>query len=167
MPAAWGSIPDWIAALGSPAAIGALLFTANDYRSRSRELRDNEADQARLIAADLRGTDLGIENHSDQPIYQFEIETLEYPHAPGVRWTQSGVWDVAGPRGEMNVISGKSSIAMEIKYSKPDGSKYHPADPPYILNDEYAPYVLTIQFTDVNGRRWRRTNNQAPTRVFR
>jgi hypothetical protein len=78
-----GDVAEWVSGVGSLAAFGALFVAASEWRSGQVERRDREADQARLIIAELV-TDLALykewgvtddlkravaRNYSDAPVF--------------------------------------------------------------------------------------------------
>ena len=94
----WGSVPDWIAAIGSVIAtllaITGLLYEMHKRRlaeaEATAERRAAEANQARLISVEVRvrgdghRTDLTMRNDSDAPIRT--ISPLLYWAEPVARW---------------------------------------------------------------------------------
>jgi hypothetical protein len=89
---AWGNAPEWLSAIATIAAFGALLFAALTWRAGQAERRSRDADQARLIIVEpkdpdipatagyrvplLKERDFVVRNHSPAPIYNVIVQSM-------------------------------------------------------------------------------------------
>jgi hypothetical protein len=128
-----GTIPEWIAALGTVAAFFvALGLFAKELAARREQQEDQRRDQARRVTALAQRWPGGAERHtlimrnnSDEPASAITV-VMEHPDKPGVITRQES-WDLLPP-GE-----------------SPEKSAF------------FAPVgPITLSFTDAAGRRWKR-----------
>lgn len=89
---AWGNAPEWLSAIATIAAFGALLFAALTWRAGQAERRSRDADQARLIVVEpedpdipatpgykvpiLKERDFVVRNRSRAPIYDVIVQSM-------------------------------------------------------------------------------------------
>jgi hypothetical protein len=151
---AWGTVPDWTAAVGTVGSLVGLSIGLTQERSRrrqdeasaARERADREASQARLISTSLRitGDPAGarflvlVVNDSEAPIYDVDATMLEDGGSPIARWS----CDRVGPHGDET------------------GDVRTPGPAPASAN-------VTVTFTDNNGLRWQRAAQEQPMRLLR
>jgi hypothetical protein len=147
----WGSVPDWIAGIGSVIAT-LLAVTGLLYEMRKRriaeaettaERRAAEANQARLVSVQVRvrgngqRSEITIRNDSEAP-----IRTL----SPLVYWAESGAsWRLprladAAPLAVLGPHESLTSLA-EVAAGEPG-----PPVPAAVRG--------AVAFTDAEGRRW-------------
>jgi hypothetical protein len=151
---AWGTVPDWTAAVGTVGSLVGLSIGLMQERSRrrqdeagaARERADREASQARLVSTGLRVTnDAGgtrflvlVVNDSEAPIFDVEATVLEDGGTAVARWS----CDRVGPHGNET------------------GDVRTPGPTPAAAN-------VTVTFTDNSGLRWQRAAQQQPVRLLR
>jgi hypothetical protein len=160
--AAWGQ---WVGGIGSIAAAGAALWIAwRGWARADAERRDSEADQARLISADWRGSGkaergmyqgwaLYVDNHSAQPVYDVAAEAMWARHSD-----TPGQWECRPGWGATQIES------MPPQSTRPMKVSWRPHQPKP-TEAEHGRIYATISFTDGNGRRWRRTSGMQPERM--
>jgi hypothetical protein len=151
---AWGTVPDWTAAVGTVGSLVGLTIGLMQERSRrrqdeasaARERADREASQARLVSTSLRITNdsvgarllVLVVNDSEAPIYDVEATMLQDGGLPFARWS----CDRVGPHNN------------ETGDIRPSGQAPATAD-------------VAVTFTDNNGLRWQRAAQQQPMRLLR
>ncbi|OBI53588.1 hypothetical protein [Mycobacterium sp. E787] len=162
---AFGSLPEYLAALGSFATFGVLWFAAREWRRGERERRDREAGQARLIVAEhepfinrsYSGMDppepgrrnVVIHNRSTEPVFALHIE--EYATGSDVRVFQNSASGRIAP-SDMAVLAADQST-----------------EPLGILGgDPHTPSTEHVEFmfTDPRQARWRKRGNGEPERAL-
>lgn len=144
-----GSLPDWLAAVGTIAAawVAVILAKREGQRAERAEAerdalrREQAREQAAKVVAwmepplrnlttvSTRGWRVVARNVSDEPVFAVEAEVV---HADGYEHVILEEWDVLPPRGDVERF-----FRQDVKAR---------SERPYV--------VLT--FTDAAGRRWRR-----------
>lgn len=139
----WGSVPDWVGAVGTVGALAAAVMVfAAELRHRREERKDAEKDQARLVAAWIEGPAestitssnpevtfrVRILNRSDLPVYNC-LTRLEWPGNPAAHHQILGA---VAPGTDRELILG-------IKWTT--AASNWP--------------TLSLGFTDAAGRHWR------------
>jgi hypothetical protein len=132
---AWGTIPDWLAAVGTVGALGvALVLLAKELRARREAIEDRVREHARYVAAWLGEQPssspglLAVHNGGQEPAYECIV-----------KWTHSG-YDEPPQLAAFAVL--------------PPGETMHATVTPPAFMSLLPP--LTIFFTDARGIRWRR-----------
>jgi hypothetical protein len=130
----WGTVPDWLAAVGTLLAFAValrLLFKELDARRENEE--DRRREQASRVAAWARPVGAGpndhammLRNNSEQPVTAVRL-VMEHPDMPEVV-TREESWDLVPP-GEQRV------------------------DDMWVTG---PPGPVTLTFTDAAGHRWTR-----------
>lgn len=129
----WGSVPDWLAAIGTLAAFAvALRLLAKELTARREQEQDRRSEQARHVAAwafRAAGTPAGhilfVRNKGEEPVSSIRL-VMEHPDEPGTV-TREETWPLLPP-----------GLEDEL------GRYPHPPGP------------ITLSFTDAAGRRWTR-----------
>jgi hypothetical protein len=167
----WGTVPEWIAGIGSLIAFGALLVAVWEWRSGQVERRDREADQARLIivepvkpAADGVGSlvwyqndepapYLVVCNHSTTPVFNLQVASLDENGEGTLVWLS-------------RKVGGKMRYPRLVPVLRPNDAteELMVASGSMGLTGIEA---ITFTFTDAAGRDWSRTGTQQPTRLRR
>lgn len=155
----WGSVPDWIAGVGSVIAmllaVGGLLYEMHNRRladaKAAAERRAAEANQARLVSVEVRvrgdghRAELTLRNDSTAP-----IRTV----APVLYWAEAGgAWRI--PKLSNNTplaVLGPHESATSLAEIA-TGESGPPAP---------AAVRAAVAFTDAEGRRWLCTTESAP-----
>jgi hypothetical protein len=157
----WGSVPDWIAAIGTVLAFAgfsiALIWEIRKRRYDDEQLaadrREAEAQQARLVFWTLLGglsheTRVNVRNASDGPIFNVELRLNRADKSDSPRFvkTISGGFSVSEiePHGE-----------TELRLKLPPWEES--------LSDGES-VNLYLVFTDSVGRRWIRAEERQPRR---
>ena len=132
----WGTVPDWIAAIGTT---GALLVAVTLLW---REQRDHDVAQARLVSAWVNEVDdsrpeplsgVVVQNKSDEPVYDVIIFLFDsVAHA-----------EVGEP--------GQEIFHVEVL---PPGTRHRATDSVHARMGHIP--LLTLTFTDSSNRRWTR-----------
>jgi hypothetical protein len=159
----WGSVPDWIAGIGSVLAfIGfAVAFWWEihrrrvDDRQRAGELRDQEMAQARLVFTKHVGGSpnqirLVVKNRSQGQVF-VESADLMRP-------------DDRGARRAAELIR-RDPMVSDVSPGE-DGDVWlwlSDEEPRLEIGQEYW---LRLTFTDVDGRRWSRDEDEQPVRLI-
>ncbi|GGM53416.1 hypothetical protein ACFFX1_54920 [Dactylosporangium sucinum] len=157
----WGSVPDWIAGIGSVLAFAGLAFGLWwEARQRRLDRLDADSQQARLVFAEVADYTLArclvrVRNNSDHPVYDVEVELL----APGSR-TQvghRGIYIQEVPAHSSTDTTPSPELLQEwVRYTRRD---------PFLLDPDRLGRVLAlITFVDGAGRAWKRYDTEAPTR---
>ena len=161
MPADWGNVPGWVGALGTLAAFGALAVTLFEWRA-------NWANQARLVVPQPAQSDSSpkslwdraahddvvIHNHSSSPVFDLEIDSLEYGPDDRQIWENLDGQNRVAPKRAVfrcGESTGRLTVVGQIEGG--------------IEATNPAIRYLVFTFTDANGRRWRRTGTNQPERV--
>lgn len=173
-PINWGSIPDWIAGIGSVLAFAAIVWTL--MRDNRRRHEDNErflaaekraqdakeqADaerrydagrQARLVFGEIinisqNNVNIQIHNRSDGFVLDFDAAVFAPPADDS-----AGLREVAHDRAREIAPGGRPrNASLDVfgahPLSRPDNSE------------------IEITFTDQEGRRWRRRAGNAPQQI--
>lgn len=140
-----GSLADWVQAVGTLAAFGALLYAAREWRASQAERRDARADQARLIVmgpADSSELDSSgvptdaphvvVRNHSASPVFELVVRRV------AVQSIATVTHPVVRPGTHTSPVSVQAWTDMG---------------------------GLTFTFTDARGCRWRRTGSGQPEQI--
>lgn len=172
----WGSMADGAAAVGSVgAAATALWIATKDRRARMREQMDADLARARLVlvqVAEPQGSAyfrIVVENFGPVPILDLTFETASLATAPQADCLPQPGADVAfevvepkrAPRTFFvtfvdtagHPVIGTRVVDSHGNVTYPDADKRHVS--------------ATVQFTDAQGNRWRRTGSEPPRRVHR
>jgi hypothetical protein len=141
----WGNVPGWVSAVGTFAALGALLIAARQWQAAQVERRHRQADQARLIIAekppgpmvvtktrDGMASDVVICNHSDSPVFDLSVRRYTY---------EGGVANATGDLLHRQRLLGAGASTDRIAA---------------VGGPDWVTKSLDFSFTDANGRRWRR-----------
>lgn len=168
-----GSVPDWIAGIGSLAAFGALYFAASEWRSAHRAKRDSEANQARLVSVErLESAEpftYAIRNRSHSSVFDLYFHDGEtasrmnelHPRThTGGKQAYSGIgrtgWDVLAPDQATGPIS--TTIVLVAGTQEPLSLPIAQIPP--------SVDAVVFSFTDAEGRRWKRTGIDKLERIF-
>ena len=152
-----GSIPDWISGLGSAGAFAAaLLLVRGEARARREDRLAEQVRQARLVAMGaLKATGskthnytwdirLDVMNRSDHPVV--ELEAQLYPREVDSPMT-------VPPPLTLERLDAFEERALEWRHA--EGLHFAP--------DEVGKHLIaSITFTDVEGRRWKRSHHGFP-----
>jgi hypothetical protein len=150
----WGSVPDWVAALGS---VVSLLVIYSGLR-REMKLRRKTEDavrgrQARLVSSVTNPRGAGvlaveIANGSLGPIHDLTIAAVRVREEGSPKsWP---ALDLAAVRGAVTrLLPGEST---EFSITLPPGSEMAPA----------TPLAAVVEFTDEEGLRWQRIGSHQP-----
>jgi hypothetical protein len=154
-----GTIPDWIAALGTVAAfLVALRLLAKELTARREVEEDRRRAQARLVSAwttprriETAGPELKLEfivvlkNGSDEPVHEVWL-TLVPDSSPFAS-------DPEAARAEDGTVKDPDTDWGNVELVPP-GETFNVA----VMPGRYPikKLVLGISFTDSQGRRWRR-----------
>jgi hypothetical protein len=167
----WGSVPDWVQAVGTIAAFGALLYAAREWRDGQTERRDREADQARLVLAERYLQEFWggppshqqfvvVRNHGRSPVVDVELQ-LRSPDSRvhtnvgdfPVRLWGAVRWPVLEP-GETTDVA-NLDIPFDMVNEHDD-----------VRWTTRAVDLVVLNYTDAHGRRWQRIGSDQPVRVF-
>jgi hypothetical protein len=156
-----GSVPDWLQAVGTVAAFGALFYAAQEWRAAQNERRAREADQARLVLlqtpdpGNFNDESIVVRNHSAAPIYDVQVYTLSSPFSPATSSLEEFLDDFADPA---------EAYAPVLP---PGGTTVPPLDvsAPEEVREQYSSSIdfAAAMFTDALGRRWWRFGKAEPT----
>lgn len=143
--AEWGTVPDWIGAIGTAGAlVAAVVVFSIELRHRREERKDAEKDQARLVAAWVTGPagtstltshqssmeyPVRIVNRSELPVYSCLVR-LEWPGAPAGHH----ILGTLAPGHDGTTQCGVPWSAVSVEVGTP---------------------TLSLGFTDAAGRPWR------------
>lgn len=175
------SNPDWLSAIGQAggtaiAAVAALIavYVARaEARARRADQNDREAAQARQILAVFTtvepgsgsGSAMEITNYSGEVLTMVEavaVEARELPDGYRAQWIGSPLSD---PHIARIVRPGGSFVVeYEIVWRAPSGHVDESAGPPTLPPIRF--WIMTVEFTDARGLRWRRVGNGPPVRVL-
>jgi hypothetical protein len=160
----WGSVPDWVAALGTVAAfLVALRLLAKELAARREQEEDRRRAQARLVNAwlamkwvkssdpddELQGWII-VNNASDEPVYQVKLTVVR---------TDSGfASDPEAARGQAPTIEEDLPLPL---LPQEHSERWAPAE--WKLGTWHV--VLGLSFTDSQGRRWKRVPDGSLTEV--
>jgi hypothetical protein len=145
----WGSVPDWVGALGTTGALlAAVAVLALDLRRRREEIRHRERAQAELIAAWVETSSptssstrttyhVRIVNQSELPVYETMLR-IEWPRkTPGHHW-------------------GVGVVAPGADISKPIDFDAYPDDVHYQYVRSGMHPLVSLGFIDAAGKPWRK-----------
>lgn len=144
----WGSVPDWLSALGAlfnliflgVALLREIRLRRAEEERRDRERRDLEARHARRVSVAVRDSsglrlDLEVANDGDGPIFDVVPGLSGAQVRNPVRIRRIGAGEVSNAEvGSTSLLRGDSAV------------------------------VPSVTFTDVDGLRWSRTAGQPPER---
>jgi hypothetical protein len=145
----WGSVPDWLAALGTVAAFAvALQLLAKELEVRREAEEDRRSEQARLVSAwpqdpfweqGQTWLPVAIRNGSSEPVYQVRAVMVP-PESPYASDPEVATADVNKVRVRREIVApGQLTIAhFGIE----------------ALN--VVPGPISVSFIDAAGRRWKR-----------
>jgi len=149
----WGTVPDWLAAVGTLAAFAvALRLLGKELAARREQEEDRRRAQARLVNAWLgvktRESDgeeysAVVKNDSDEPIYQVFTTA-----GPAVGRFAS---DPEAGRGQAEVVDHDWIMLL------PGDAREGPLPGPLLS--------ISLSFTDSQGRRWKRLPYSTLTEV--
>jgi hypothetical protein len=149
----WGTVPDWLAAVGTLAAFAvALRLLAKELAVRREAEEDRRRDQARLISAwlaDPEDIDRNVwlmiiaTNGSDEPIYGFHA-VLVPSESPFTDDPEAGLGQVGTAQFRRETLPPKETTRGMFQVVK-DG-----------IVTGVMPGPVSISFTDAAGRRWKR-----------
>lgn len=170
-----GNVAEWLAAVGTFAAFGALFLAAREWRASQAERRGGEANQARLIIvepADEQPGDphaLVIRNRSQSPVFNifFHIgETASRMNSSKAEWVIPGeAYLGIGREGNPVLVpDGTFGPSGVSRGSKPTV----PPTRPVITEHRLTPFLedVVFSFTDVQGRSWKRVGGSQPVRFI-
>ncbi|WP_181719741.1 hypothetical protein [Nocardia gipuzkoensis] len=160
----WGSFPAWLSALGTIGTAVSVTVAVKTYNAGAAERRDNERRQARMVTIESSyngGVAVTFKNRSGEPIFELDVEHVQMTTDRSAKWRVNR--RVIGAGTFKDVLGGGDSCFVPIEFCRPDGTEF---DLHYHLTKN-PDYSCTIQFTDKDGRRWRRTDSNTPTRVYR
>jgi hypothetical protein len=160
-----GTVPAWIAALGTSTAAFGVLAVFGNLRMAQKLRLDGEAEQARLINLELFGFEhqaepplrvitVAVRNHSSAPVFRLVVTNLK-PEEISDAWEALRLYHAGesggiGPHVKMHVLApatGTGDIRVTATDSIPQ------------LED------ITFAFTDAQGRRWGRKGSGQPVRI--
>jgi hypothetical protein len=156
----WGSVPDWLAAIGTLAAFAvALRLLAKELAARRDQEEDRRRAQARLVNAwptmrwresdgEAEGWSV-VRNDSDEPIYQVKLTVVPRDS----RFAS----DPEAARGQAQTI--EDDWMGVLPRQTREG--WLPAE--WKLSTWYV--AMGLSFTDSQGRRWKRLPNGTLTEV--
>jgi hypothetical protein len=185
----WGSVPDWVAAIGSVLAFvgfGVALLrevrlrridderTAEDRRQLEAERRDTEANQARQVTTAVgygfntkaRWTaSITLANESVASVTDVAVELVparppdDMPEMTGEAQRRLPICKTV-----QRVVGNGGTAMVDISvphcFEEPKGTD---PDPSW---EVARAYFVRVEFTDCHGRRWQRRGTQQPTRVL-
>jgi hypothetical protein len=160
----WGSVPDWIAGIGTAAAtiiltVGFLLELKRrrieDHQRRlldeqiAEDRRDEKARQARRVSARLvdpygESPKLEVRNDSDQPIYDVSTSLHLPPDNPDT----------------YSFILGPSKLHYD--FAAGEARTFDVNLPEYVGDLTAQNFAVEITFTDARGSRWRKIGKGQP-----
>jgi hypothetical protein len=167
----WGTVPEWLAGVGTFAAFGALLFAAREWRAAQVERRDREASQARLIivepaagaasdkvqSAFLRHEiDAVIKNHSHAPIFNLAIASCDD--------TMVSLDLAEIPAGVPRMIAIQEGLRRRVV--PPHGTSVTFKVKRHGVQIGPSLEWVTFGFTDAHGTAWRRRGSDQPQRLI-
>jgi hypothetical protein len=100
--------------------------------------------------------DVVIHNHSDAPVFDLDIDSLERASADRMVWENLGDRRAQAPAKHTVFRAGETTGRLTV-VGAIEGARE--ASNPTIK-------YLVFTFTDANGRRWRRQGTDQPVRVF-
>lgn len=169
----FGNVAEWIAAVGTVAAFGALFLAVREWLAGQAERRDEEANQARLIIVEpaVEGSysgELVVRNRSGSPVFNvfFQIgETARRMTAAKADWVTPGEMYIGiGSEGIEVLIPGAEFGPLRVDRAlKPTNPKMVPVIT--ARGDTPFPRSVVFTFTDVRGRQWKRVGGDQPVRV--
>lgn len=162
----WGSVPDWIAGIGSLLAFAAFsiafiwevrkrrhddqLRLVADHQA-AEDRRDEKARQARLIFGEHAGSfptqaRVKVHNASGAPIFNLDVNILLGPTEASVKPVQT-TRRRPGPTG----LAPHDEVEIWLDLVAP------------IPADENRRFIgIQMDFTDAHGSRWRRIDDEQP-----
>lgn len=168
MSISWGTLPDWLVAVGTIAAVVTALFLSRSDRKEARKERsDNERAQARLIypTGFTQAPDevtVAIVNHSALPFHRVRIVSLEHSRNPKVVWelisspagTDKAMWPNL-PAGEKFMVRYRAPHE-----ARAGGWGRNIVETSRGLED----FTIQYEYEDANGLGWKRVNMDNPAR---
>jgi hypothetical protein len=147
----WGTLPDWLAAVGT---VGAFGIT---YLLLRKEQEDRRQAQARLVSAwlhrrlvqaKLGGEEIGeslrvemvFKNGSDEPVYDVKV-TVVPRDGPFASDPDAAPWPSAGTvRGRMSLLPPGEILMLDAPG----------------ISGQFESLAIGLSFNDAQGRRWKR-----------
>lgn len=173
----WGSVPDWVAAVGGAISLFVvvigLLYEIRrrrlDDERAAAERRDAEARQARLVTFDWSPTEtdhdvqVSIRNDGDGPIRHVTV----WAHLMLFAWDVEGKGSTR-PEYQDICLYGEDHDE-DLRYVAPQSRRewvlsYNRTKVP---PGEVSLSELRVEFTDAAGLRWARTGDDEPRRLFK
>jgi hypothetical protein len=164
-----GTIPDWIAALGTVFAFFvALGLLTKEFAVRREAEEDRRRAQARLVNAwhvyktyNKRPGRVAVKNGSEEPVYDVIASTVT-AKSP---WASDPEWIWLRPKEDPGGwIEGRKFYAQKtewLRLNPGETSEFVIDDPDFRPRD----VVIGLSFTDSQGRRWKRLPNGTLTEV--
>lgn len=153
----WGSVPDWVAAIGSTSALLALLW---EVRSRRR---DDDLRAAEETVADLRRLE-AAEGQARRVFLERSEKTLERSAPNNVEVVNDSDDPVTEVVVAVDVLHGAfppTAISQYVAYLPARTRVRFPLGG---LDLRLLLHTLTVAFTDVRGVRWARRGVEPPFR---
>jgi len=156
----WGSVPDWIAAIGTSFAFVAALYVIfRDHQAQRRRQNEEDARQARLVLSwvdAFETAEVVATEHGLKPRHRFEVVIHNASSEPIIDCLAE-VW------------IDTDEISKDIATSRVQRHKHIIPPGNYREAVQLAPdwatrAVASIAFTDGNGRRWLRNANNELSR---
>lgn len=150
MTVAWGTAPDWIAAVGTAGALGGAVWLLRVELGRRREeVEDRKRAQAQLVAAWVERADnhrndesdyhVRIINRSDLPLYQAMLR-FEWPQR------------TAGSHFGIGVLAPGCDTSKLIRFASYPYAEHY--DYQYLWPSLYP--KVSLGFVDASGTAWRK-----------
>jgi hypothetical protein len=143
----WGTVPDWLAGIGTLAAFFvALRVLAKELEARLEQAEDRRREQARLVSAWVSTPEddlppeftLIVRNGSNEPVYQVKASMVPYDSPYG---------------SDPEDGTGQPRSVVETSEILPPGKDWQTYFDP---RSRIVPGPVSMSFTDAAGRRWTR-----------